>query len=373
MMPHQMQNSSTAIQSDTAANIHPQANLQAIAVIKVFAFGLITGILLFKLDFGLSTKVIEKNSPEHFINGPGDNTEYNHPVSPLTATPPVARISTDDATSAALQTRNTSPVIAPDRDVTLLIERVNTLEQRLRDQDRHADSARTADTQMTSALREQLAQITGKRQEDQQIIADLHRLNKQLQEGIQHARQENTPGDKSGQTSASVTPMPPPPAPPTGIKANPLQDGKDAYTTGNYAVAVTTLEPLANQGNATAQYLLGLMYRNGQGVLANNDTARAWMLKSARHGSREAQIELAKFYAEGINGVTDPFLAYAWYLVAGKNGKYDFISARTGLEAKLQKEMLPQAAALAAQLYQEANDISAPAATIVYTSGSTEK
>ncbi len=39
-----------------------------------------------------------------------------------------------------------------------------------------------------------------------------------------------------------------------------------AYQRGDYATAVREWRPLAEQGNASAQYNLGLMYDKGQGV-----------------------------------------------------------------------------------------------------------
>ena len=48
--------------------------------------------------------------------------------------------------------------------------------------------------------------------------------------------------------------------------AGPFEDGYAAYDKGDYATAMRLWRPLADQGNAEAQYSLGLMYDNGQGV-----------------------------------------------------------------------------------------------------------
>ena len=45
-----------------------------------------------------------------------------------------------------------------------------------------------------------------------------------------------------------------------------LEKGFDAYEKGDYATAVREFKVLAEQGNAKAQYNLGLMYDNGEGV-----------------------------------------------------------------------------------------------------------
>ena len=44
------------------------------------------------------------------------------------------------------------------------------------------------------------------------------------------------------------------------------QDGVDAYNRKDYQTALNKWQPLAEQGDAKAQYKLGLMYGDGQGV-----------------------------------------------------------------------------------------------------------
>ncbi len=43
-------------------------------------------------------------------------------------------------------------------------------------------------------------------------------------------------------------------------------EGFVAYQRGDYATAIRDLRPLAEQGNANAQFNLGFMYDNGQGT-----------------------------------------------------------------------------------------------------------
>jgi uncharacterized protein len=50
------------------------------------------------------------------------------------------------------------------------------------------------------------------------------------------------------------------------VAAGPLDDGTAAYDRGDYATALRLFRPLANQGDAGAQYNLGVMYALGQGV-----------------------------------------------------------------------------------------------------------
>src|SRR6476659_8327251 len=46
--------------------------------------------------------------------------------------------------------------------------------------------------------------------------------------------------------------------------AGPLEDGEAAFKRGDYATALRLWRPLANQGDARAQYYLGAIYANGQ-------------------------------------------------------------------------------------------------------------
>ena len=57
--------------------------------------------------------------------------------------------------------------------------------------------------------------------------------------------------------------------------ADPLSDATVAYKTGDFANAVRLMHPLAETGEARAQFNLGLMYYNGQGGYCQLTEARA--------------------------------------------------------------------------------------------------
>ena len=52
-----------------------------------------------------------------------------------------------------------------------------------------------------------------------------------------------------------------------------FQKGLTAYYSGDYATALSEWKPLAEQGDATAQFFLGLMYYEGEVVPQNYETA----------------------------------------------------------------------------------------------------
>ncbi len=91
------------------------------------------------------------------------------------------------------------------------------------------------------------------------------------------------------------------------------------------------LRPLAEQGNASAQYNLGVMYYVGQGVKQDYAKALAWYRKAAEQGNAGAQYDLGMMFHEGQGVSPDDVLAYKWidlaasHLTADQAGKYDQI------------------------------------------------
>jgi len=144
---------------------------------------------------------------------------------------------------------------------------------------------------------------------------------------------------------------------PAKIKLNPLDEGVMAYKRSQYSDALRILTPLANEDNPIAQYIIATLYREGRGVLSNNALALKWMRKAASQGNKEAQVDLARMYSNGIDGKQDPFLAYTWYLVAGRNGTYFVASEMKKVEALLQAEQFSQALALAKDIGKENSSI----------------
>ena len=67
-----------------------------------------------------------------------------------------------------------------------------------------------------------------------------------------------------------------------------LQDGLDAFQKQDYKTAYKFWLPLAEQGNAKAQFNLGLMYNNGQGVPQDYKEAVKWYRLSAEQGDRKS-------------------------------------------------------------------------------------
>jgi uncharacterized protein len=86
--------------------------------------------------------------------------------------------------------------------------------------------------------------------------------------------------------------------------AGPFEDGVAAYRRGDYTEAAKFYRKAAEQGNATAQVLLGGMYKMGRGVIEDDTEAAKWYRKAAEQDDVSAQNDLAHMYSEG-RGVTD--------------------------------------------------------------------
>lgn len=105
---------------------------------------------------------------------------------------------------------------------------------------------------------------------------------------------------------------------------DPLTDALRALDSGRHAQAATLLQPLANNGNALAQYRLGMMYYNGQGVPEDEKQAIYWWKKAAAQGYVEAMFQLGSAYLFGSQAakfVPDPDReAATWYFQAASAG-----------------------------------------------------
>ena len=71
--------------------------------------------------------------------------------------------------------------------------------------------------------------------------------------------------------------------------------GLDAYSKSDYTTALREIKPLAEQGNADAQSLLGIMYEFGQGVPENIKTALKWYRLAADQGVAHSLCSLVGF------------------------------------------------------------------------------
>jgi TPR repeat protein len=102
--------------------------------------------------------------------------------------------------------------------------------------------------------------------------------------------------------------------------AGPLEDGNAAYQEKDYAKAVELWRPLADKGDATAQYSLGTLYLEGKGVEQNDATAFLWFQRAANQGHAVAQYNVGASYAAGAGVAKSDVDAAKWFQRAANQG-----------------------------------------------------
>lgn len=146
-----------------------------------------------------------------------------------------------------------------------------------------------------------------------------------------------------------------------------LEAGIAAYNQEDYQAARNEFEPLAAQGDVKACYLLGMMYRNGEGIPRNNKmaielfsraaeqdyspaqyslgqmhlagfgdqqdfkVAHKWLQLAAEQGNEFAQYNLGVMYAKGDGVLQDYAQAYAWYNIAAAKGITEAVGGRDNI------------------------------------------
>lgn len=134
------------------------------------------------------------------------------------------------------------------------------------------------------------------------------------------------------------------------------EDGRRAYDAGRFTDAMGIWAELGHQGNAQAEFGVGLlydlgngvkedpgraffwyqlaaeagvpeaefnvaaMYDAGRGVAQNSDAAALWYARAAARGHHRAQFDLAILYQDGIGVPRSPDAAAAWFHDAADGG-----------------------------------------------------
>ena len=79
----------------------------------------------------------------------------------------------------------------------------------------------------------------------------------------------------------------------------------------------------AAAGHAEAQYNLGVMHQNGWGVPVNEEEGLKWYRLAADQGVVGAQLALGRVFAMDFSEGYDPVEAYKWFALAAKFGDID--------------------------------------------------
>ena len=105
----------------------------------------------------------------------------------------------------------------------------------------------------------------------------------------------------------------------------------------------------ADQGDASAQFSLGLRYANGEGVAKDSAEAVKWYRKAAEQGNASAQGNLGAMYSNGEGVAKDSVEGLAWSNIAAASGDEIFVKNRSLSE----RQLGPQATLVAQQRSKE--------------------
>lgn len=105
--------------------------------------------------------------------------------------------------------------------------------------------------------------------------------------------------------------------------SDPVGRGVEALIEGNYAEAYCVWKPLAERGDADAQYNLGWLYANGNGLNVDIATAVDWWRRAAKQGHADAQFAVALAFTTGEGIARDRDEAVRWYIAAARQGHTD--------------------------------------------------
>jgi hypothetical protein len=100
-----------------------------------------------------------------------------------------------------------------------------------------------------------------------------------------------------------------------------IDAAEQSYEKGRFPLALRQLQPLAQEGDARAQALLGLMYYHGRGVKQDDMEAAKWFQLAADKDEPRAQFNLGVMHAEGQGVPQDYVQAIKWYRLAAEQGE----------------------------------------------------
>tara|TARA_B100000780_G_C20855171_1_gene339903 strand:- start:47 stop:571 length:525 start_codon:yes stop_codon:yes gene_type:complete len=130
------------------------------------------------------------------------------------------------------------------------------------------------------------------------------------------------------------------------VLAQDFQKGLAAYKANDHATALKELRPLAEQGDADAQEMIGWIYENGIGVLQDYLEAFKWYRLAAEQGNTVTQVRLGHMYRDGRvldNAAKAAIRAHMWYNIAAVNhtdskftaDRRDYVAAKMTLDSIL--------------------------------------
>jgi hypothetical protein len=97
----------------------------------------------------------------------------------------------------------------------------------------------------------------------------------------------------------------------------------EAMLEGNFAEAYCLWKPLAERGQPEAQYHIGWLYANGNGLRVDTERAVEWWRRAADQGLTDAQFAMGLAATTGDGMERDLNAAVSWYGLAARQGHED--------------------------------------------------
>lgn len=110
---------------------------------------------------------------------------------------------------------------------------------------------------------------------------------------------------------------------PFNIQASDFDKGLESMNNGDYAIAYCLWQPLAQLGHPDAQYNIGWLFANGNGLRVDVKKAVQWWKKAAENGYLDAQFAIGLAYTTGEGIKADTNKAFKWFLKAALSGHED--------------------------------------------------
>ncbi len=97
-------------------------------------------------------------------------------------------------------------------------------------------------------------------------------------------------------------------------------------------------QSMADKGDTDAQFALGVMYYQGNGMMSDLGQAQKWIRKAAQKNHRQGQYNLGIMLANGQGSPVDLIEAYAWLKISADNGYSAAADAMTQLGEELSSD-----------------------------------
>lgn len=99
-----------------------------------------------------------------------------------------------------------------------------------------------------------------------------------------------------------------------------FDEGMNAYTSGDFDTAAREFKILAVKGEKESQYLLGLLYEEGQGLPMDDVEAAFWYARAADQGYVDAYFALGQLFVHRKGERQDRMAAHHWFSLAKEYG-----------------------------------------------------